>query len=235
MGIFTKLFTALRGGINEAGETLVDSQAMRILDQEIRDAKQHLDEAKQNLTKVMAEQIGIEREAKKLKANITEYEGYALQALDKSDESLAAEIANKIAGIEDELAAQQAVLDSYNTNVHELKQAIRQTERNIHSMEREISVVKTMESVQKANIQASAQFTHSDSALRSAKASLERIREKQQRKNDEMKAAMSLQQEDNNGQLHTKLREAGILKPESLGNEVLERLKANRIKLKMKP
>ncbi|MCV6638776.1 PspA/IM30 family protein [Candidatus Albibeggiatoa sp. nov. NOAA] len=233
MGIFTKLFTALRGGLNEAGEAVVDSQAIRILDQEIRDAKQHLDEAKQNLTKVMAEQIGVEREVKKLQANITEYEGYAIQALDKSDEHLAAEIATKIAGLEDELAAQQAILDSYNTNIQELKQAIRQTERNIRAMEREISVVKTTESVQKANIQASSQFTHSDSALRSAKASLERIREKQQRKNDEMKAAMALQQEENNGELHTKLREAGILKPESSGDDVLERLKANRLKVKM--
>ncbi len=231
MGIFTKLFTALRGGFNEAGEVLVDSQAMRILDQEIRDAKQHLDQAKQNLTKVMAGQIGIEREIKKRQANINEYEGYALQALEKSDENLATEIADKIAGLEDELAAQQMVLESYNTNIHELKQAIRQSERNIHAMEREINVVKTTESVQKANTFASTQFNQSGSALHSAKASLERIRAKQQRKTDEMKAAIALQQEES-GQLHAKLREAGILRTESSSTEVLQRIKANRLKSK---
>lgn len=36
--IWSKLFTALRGGANEVGESIVDQQALRILDQEIRDA-----------------------------------------------------------------------------------------------------------------------------------------------------------------------------------------------------
>jgi phage shock protein A len=232
MGVFTKLFTALRGGINEAGDAMIDSQATRILDQEIRDAKRHLDEAKQNLTRVMAEQIGIEREVKKLRASVTEYETYAVQALDKSDDDLAAEIASKIAGIEDELAVQQAVLETYNNSVQELKQAVRQSERNIRAMEREINVIKTTESVQKANKQTAAQFTHSDSALRSAKDSLERIKAKQQRKSDEIKAAIALQQEENDTTLQTKLRDAGIIKPEISADDVLARLKANRLKIK---
>lgn len=59
MGLFTKLFTALRGAGTEVGEAIVDSQAMRIMDQEMRDARGHLDEAKENLAKVMAEQIGV--------------------------------------------------------------------------------------------------------------------------------------------------------------------------------
>ena len=33
--IWSKLFTALRGGANEVGESIVDQQALRILDQEI--------------------------------------------------------------------------------------------------------------------------------------------------------------------------------------------------------
>lgn len=38
MNVWSKLLTALRGGANEMGEAMVDSQALRILDQEIRDA-----------------------------------------------------------------------------------------------------------------------------------------------------------------------------------------------------
>ena len=48
MAIFKKLVTALRGGINEAGETIVDTQALRILDQEIRDADNELKQAKRS-------------------------------------------------------------------------------------------------------------------------------------------------------------------------------------------
>ena len=38
MTVWSKLLSALRGGANEVGEAIVDSQALRILDQEIRDA-----------------------------------------------------------------------------------------------------------------------------------------------------------------------------------------------------
>jgi len=150
MNFFRKLFTALRGTATEAGEAIIDTQAMRILEQEMRDAKKHLDEAKENLAKVIAEQMGVEREIKRLTKSIEEYEGYAIQALDKGDNKLAEEIAEKIADLENELNAQQSVLESYNSSISTLKQHIRETERNIKSMEREISVVKTTESVQKA-------------------------------------------------------------------------------------
>ncbi|MGL5553451.1 MAG: PspA/IM30 family protein, partial [Plesiomonas shigelloides] len=42
MSIWKKLFTAVKGGVNEAAETIADSQALRILDQEIREAKEEL-------------------------------------------------------------------------------------------------------------------------------------------------------------------------------------------------
>ena len=46
--IWSKLFTALRGGANEVGEAIVDQQALRILDQEIRDADSALSNARVN-------------------------------------------------------------------------------------------------------------------------------------------------------------------------------------------
>ena len=42
MSVWKKLVTALKGGATEAAEAVVDSQALRILDQEIRDAKEEL-------------------------------------------------------------------------------------------------------------------------------------------------------------------------------------------------
>ena len=47
--IWSKLFTALRGGASEVGESIVDQQALRILDQEIRDADSALANAKREL------------------------------------------------------------------------------------------------------------------------------------------------------------------------------------------
>jgi phage shock protein A len=236
MGIFSKLFTAFRGAATEVGEAVVDTQAMRILDQEIRDAKVHLDEAKENLTKVIAEQMGVERTVKKLRKSLAEYEGYAMQALDKGDESLATDLANKIAEIENDLEAQQSVLDGYNTNIATLKQTIRNTERNIKSMEREVSVVKTTQSVQKASEAAAAKFSGTNSSLRSATDSLERIKKKQQKRSDQMAAAVQLQKDESGDDLRGKLQQAGIISENSASsNSVLARLKAKREATANKP
>lgn len=228
MGFFSKLFTAVRGAASEAGDAVIDTQSMRILEQEMRDAEKHLEDAKESLAKVIAEQMGVEREVKRLKAAIAEYEAYAVQALDKGDEALAVDISNKIAEHENDLEAQQSLLDGYVNNVRTLKQTIRDTERNIKTMEREISVVKTTASVQKANEAAAAKFSGSNSSLRTATDSLDRIKQKQQKKADQMNAALQMQKEESGGGLREKLKEAGIVNSSSSANSVLERLKAKQ-------
>lgn len=228
MSIMQKLLTAVKGAFTETGEAVVDTQAMRILDQEMRDAKKHLGEAKENLTKVMAEQMAIEREVKKLNQSISEHEGYVAQALDKGDEALALEIAEKIALFSNDLEAQQSVLDSYNSQIGTLKQTIRNTERNIQSMEREISVVKTTESVNKASMAAASKFSGTNSSMKSATESLERIKSRQTKQQDQMKAAMELQQEESGDGLQDKLKAAGIVQGSSSSSAILEKLKAKR-------
>ena len=54
MSIWAKVATAIRGGVNEAGEAIVDNQALRILDQEIRDADNELINSKEALTSIIA-------------------------------------------------------------------------------------------------------------------------------------------------------------------------------------
>jgi len=230
MGFFSKLFTALNGAASEAGEAVLDTQAMRILDQEIREAKSSLDEAKENLTKVIAQQMGIEREVKRYEKSLAEYESYAMQALEKGDEKLAGEIAERIAEVENELEAQRSVLTGYNNNISTLKQTIYNTERNIKSMEREIGVVKTANSVQKANEAIAAKFSGTNSALRTATDSLERVKKKQQEKADQMTAALQVQKEESGDGLQDKLRSAGIISSGASANSVLERFKAKQNK-----
>ena len=228
MSILNKIITAIRGIFTEAGEAVVDTQAMRILDQEIRDAKNHLNDAKENLARVMAEQMGIEREVQKFQKSVNEHEGYVSQALDKGDEALALEIAEKIAIITNDLEAQQAVLTNYNGQISQLKDIIRNTERNIKSMEREISVVKTTESVNKASQAAAAKFSGTNSAMRSATDSLERIKNRQQKQTDQMAAAMELNNEESGSDLTAKMKKAGIISGSASSNDILAKLKAKR-------
>nr|MBC8239691.1 PspA/IM30 family protein [Alphaproteobacteria bacterium] len=113
MSIWAKVATAIRGGVSEAGEAIVDNQALRILDQEIRDADSELSKSKDALTSIIAKRKLADKKVESLKSSLAEYEGYAMQALDKGDDVLATEIAEKIAGLETELMGEEGVAKSF--------------------------------------------------------------------------------------------------------------------------
>lgn len=230
MSIFNKLFTAVRGGATEVGEAIIDTQSIRILEQELRDSKKALNDAKTGLTSIMAEKMGVDRKVKELSGKITEHETYAIQAMDKGDEGLALDVANKIADFEHELTIQKGILEGYVTKIGNLKKIIRQTERNIQAMDREVSVVKTTEKVQKANELASAKFSGSNSSLRSATDSLERIKARQQKSEDQASAALDLESDSSGDDLQARLKKAGIVETGSSGSSVLDRLKKQKKK-----
>ena len=228
MSIFKKIMTAIRGGASEAGEAIIDANATRIFEQEIRDAENHLTKAKRDLTGVMAEQMSAQREVDRLTREITEHEGYATQALDKGDETLALAVAEKIANLESDLADQQHAHDSFSGNSGRLKELVKKSERQVAEHKRQLSMVKTTESVQKATSAITDNFSSSNSKLLSAKESLERIKAKQQKFDDKMKAAELLESEDSDSSLQAQLKAAGIGSQDKSASSVLERLKAKQ-------
>lgn len=220
--------TAIRGGASEVGESIVDANATRIFEQEIRDAENHLTKAKRDLTGVMAQQMASNREVDRLKREVTEHEGYVAQALEKGDETLALAIAEKIASLESELANQQQSLDSFSGSADRLKELVKKGERQVAEHKRQLSMVKTTASVQKATSAITDNFSSSSSKLLSAKDSLERIKAKQQKFDDQMKAADLLASEDADSSLEAQLKAAGIGKADASANSVLDRIKAKQ-------
>ena len=228
MSIFKKVMTAIRGGATEVGEAIVDANSTRIFEQEIRDAENHLTKAKRDLTGVMAQQMAASREVDRIKREISEHEGYAVQALDKGDEELALAVAEKISALENELSTQQQALDSFEGNANRLKELVKKSERQVQEYKRQLSMVKTTESVQKATSAITDNFSSSNSKLLNAKDSLERIKAKQQKFDDQLKAAELLESEDSDTSLEAKLKAAGIGDSDNSANSVLERLKAKQ-------
>ena len=125
MSVLKKIITAVRGGAREVGEFVVDANGTRIFEQEIKDAETHLRKAKQDLTDVMAKQMQAGRKVASIKNEISEHEGYAGQALDKNNEELALEIAEKIAQLEIELVEQESVHTSFSDHVARLKDLVK--------------------------------------------------------------------------------------------------------------
>lgn len=228
MSILKKIMTAVRGGAREVGELVVDANGTRIFEQEIKDAQAHLDKAKRDLTEVMAKQMQAGRQLETLNREIGEHEGFAGQALEKGNEELALEIAEKIAVLEQDKAEQQEVHDSFSGHATRLKGLVKKTERQIKEYERQLVMVKTTESVQKASAAITDNFASSNSKMLGAKDSLERIKQRQQNTFDRLSAAEELENENSDKGLEDKMKAAGIGEQSSSAQSVLDRIKANK-------
>ncbi len=228
MSIWAKVATAVRGGVNEAGEAIVDHQALRILDQEIRDADNGLSKSKEALTGIIAKRKLADKKVESLKSSLTEYEGYAMQALDKGDEELANEIAGKIACLETELLAEEGVAKSFADSEGQLRKAVAQTEGNLKRLKQQVDTVKATETVQKAQAAVAARHSVTGSSMRSALDSLERLKNKQAERAAKFEAASELAESTEEVSLDDKLKAAGIVDGGASGGDVLARLKAKR-------
>ena len=225
MNVWAKMMTALRGGANEAGEAIVDSQALRILDQEVREASQELHQSKDSLAGIIARQKVAEEKCSELKKAIAEHEGYVMKALEKQDDELAREVATKIADQENNLATETEAGERYATSANKLRTAIMQTERNITRLKQQVDTVKATESVQRAQAAVAERHSGSHSKLRTATESLERIKQRQALRAAQMDAAGEISEATADTSLQTKLEEAGIAPGGHSADEVLERLR----------
>ncbi len=229
MSILEKIFTAIRGGAREIGEGIVDRNSVRIFEQEIREAENKLEQAKRDLTEVMAKEMQTARRIETLSEEIAKHEGYAEQALHKGDEELAMEIAEKIVELQNEQEEQEQARKSFAMHVDRLKAMIKQTNKTLTDMKRQLVMVKTTESVQQATTAISHNYASGNSRLLSAKESLDRIRQRQQELEDRLAAGEVLKAELEGEDLEKRLQEAGIV-DDSRGQarDVLARLKARK-------
>ena len=225
MNLWSKMLTALRGGMNEAGEAVVDTQALRILDQEVRDASGELKQYKESLVAIIAQQKVAEQKVNTLKASITEYEGYAIKALEKDDDALALEIAEKIAELENLQVSESEAVDGFSASANSLKAAIASADNNIKRLKQQIDTVKATESVQRAQESVSQRYAGSNTKLQTAMDSLERIKQKQTLNAAKLQAAEELHANTSEQSLQDKLHKAGIANQGQQAKDVLERLK----------
>lgn len=226
--VFQKLVTLVKSGFVKGGEAIADAGAIPIMEQEIKDAQSNIDKAKQDLTKVMRSSMQCGRKIEDLRAEITKHEGYAVKAMAQNKNELALEVAGKISEFECELNVQQSAKEKYDTHIDRLKKQVKDTQRAIENMSRELTMVKTTESVQKASASIADNYAHGTSKVLGAKQSLERIKQRQQNHEDELLAGEKLREEFEGTSLEDQLREEGIIENTGNANSILERLKASQ-------
>ena len=228
MSILKSLFTALRGGASEIGEAVVDANAVRILEQEIRDAEEAIAKAKGSLTRMKATEIQLKRDLGTLDIDISDYEAKAIEALESGKEALAEEVAAKIAELEvdrnDKFAEQQAL----DTEIGKINTLIKAREKRIQKNKRELDKVKTVSELQKATASISTNVAATGSSDHRVSKALERVKKKQQNWQDQMEAGEWMESEGSTDSLDAKLAASGIGECPSGASDVLARLKAKK-------
>ena len=150
MSMLRKLSALFRGTAHDAAQGLVDANALKILDQEIRDADNAQGKARDDLAGLVARRRMAENEMASFRDQIAKYESSARTALAQGKTDLAREVAARIAELEVEINSRSPLIEDMKTAETRLRTAIAATDQKIETLRREIDIVKVNDSVQRA-------------------------------------------------------------------------------------
>jgi phage shock protein A len=227
-GMLRTFTTLLRARISETDEAIFDANAIRILEQQLRDAAASLEHARRELACAMAHQASEERAAEALASRIRELEMSATQALAAGRTDLAEEAATVIAANEDELAERRAAITRFASDVSRLKEVTDDGRRRLSELRRGLEVGRAEEALRRAGANGRRALAAGTGALREAEATLSRIRELNAQDADVTKALDELDRRGTAKDLTDRLSAAGFgstLKTKPA--DVLARLKAS--------
>jgi phage shock protein A len=223
-----KIFTTLiRGAAAEAEEAVFDANAIRVLEQQLRDAAGAMELSRRELACAMAHRASEARAAEAVAARIAELEGAAGKAIQGGREDLAEQAATVIAANEDELAARQAAIIRFDIDISRLRSMADTGRQRLQELRRGLEMARAQEALHRAGANGRRALKTGTGALRDAEATLARIREAHA-KGDDLAAAMDdLEAQASGRDLTDQLAKAGFgqnlrTKP----GDVLARLKA---------
>jgi phage shock protein A len=222
-----KLFTLFRAYETDATQAVIDGHALKILEQEIRDAAAGVAQATRDLTGLMAREIADRRSHEAAGDRVNEYEAYALKALAKGDDALARQCAEVVAGAEAERERYGHNLEATRRHIASLRAGIAKADARIAEIRREWLAARSRMALQRATGALAQSAASLPSALADAEETLARIKELQGDAADREAAAELLAAEKDGTALRDKLSQAGIAEPAPhTADAVLARLKA---------
>ena len=218
------MITALKGGVNELGESVIDEHALTILDQEIRDASEDLNRSKSALANLIAQQKVAEERAAETREDIKKHEEYVIAALNKNDEVLALEVSERVAELENNKTEHNKHIRDLRNQADTLRETISLAEQQLKKLKQQTETIKATEALQRAQKVIAERHSNNNPRLRTALDSLDRIKQKQKQQAAEIQADIEVNRALKEDELERKLKEAGIT-TDATAKKVLERIK----------
>lgn len=182
--MFKTLTTLIRATAAEAEEALFDANAVRLLEQRLREAASAFEVAKRELALVMAEETREARAVGILSGRICELEAEAQIAIEKTQEPTAIELAERIAGLEDERTGHEEARRRCGASARRLRASLDETQRLIGELRRGLSVARSSAAVERSRERLSKAHIFSQDAIREAHATLIRVEARQTERAD---------------------------------------------------
>ena len=227
--MFKSIVTIFRGRAAEAGEAIIDANAMTILDQQIRDCVAAIESTKRTLALAIAQERQEQARLEKIAQRIASLEARAAEALEAGNEELAMEAAEAIASMENEHADASEALTRHARETERLRGVVKQAGARLTELERGRRTARKNAAVLKLRDVQCGTDASFQSTLREAEATLSRLKQRQGDLDAAAQALDELDAETSPDTVEEKLARAGFGPPtSSQARDVLNRLKAAR-------
>ena len=223
-----KLFTTLaRGAAAQVEEAVFDANAVRILEQQLRDAAGALEQSRRELACAMAHQASEERAVAMLCERITELEASGRKAIDAGRDDLAEEVAIEIAVTEDERTERSAAAKRGGDEIRRLRQLVEEGRKRLLELRRGLELTRAQEALRRAGANGRRAIATGKGALREAEATLAKIRATHAKEQDISAALEELEGASSGRDLEARLDKAGFGSVQrTKAADVLKRLRA---------
>ena len=202
--------TLMRGAAAEAEEAVFDANAMRVLEQQLREAAAALEHSRRELACAMAHRASEARAVEALDKRIAELEQAGSEAITGRREDLAGEVATVIAAAEDERTERRAAVARFDVDIQRLRQMAEDGRRRLQELRRGLEMARAQEALRRAGANGRRALATGTGALREAEATLARIRERHVRADDFAEACAELDADASGKTLDRRLSEAGF-------------------------
>ncbi len=216
--MFRTVTTLFRAGVAEADEDLQDRTATTLLAQHLRDAKAELARHRAALAALMACETKATRLGEALAEKLSRREAEVKTALAASDEALAADIAEDMLRVEDEISAANDERARLKAEIVKARTAQDAAEKTFKQLTDQLRIART---------RAMSPRTIQTTSLKQAEAAAERLKCRMERDDDIAAAYEQMETTVAERDLDARLKASGLFDDKAARRDaILERIKS---------
>jgi phage shock protein A len=204
------LSTLVRGAAAEAEDAVFSANAIRVLEQQLREAAASLEHARKELACAMAHQSAETRSADALAKRVGELDLAIREALAADRADLAGEAAAALGAAEDEAGDRRHAIQRFDADIARLRRMVEDGRQRLLELRRGLETARAGDALRRAGANGRKAAALGSGSLREAEATLARIRQEQAREEDAAAALDLLDRSLDGRALDEKLADAGI-------------------------